>query len=140
VAAGVRQAHQPDTRRKHCVVDMITCSHCGSQKVNFYRQINKNGNQVVIARCQQCNGNPQPNVAFYKKSLFDLEKLPILEDYRTYAEPCAVCKQQVGTEYHHVAPRYLFGAECENWPGVWLCREHHKEWHDKVTPDMSRRA
>ena len=50
---------------------------------------------------------------------------------------CAVCgSYQV--ELHHFAPKYLFGDDSDNWPTAYLCREHHKQWHDIVTPNMCK--
>jgi hypothetical protein len=62
----------------------------------------------------------------------DLDKMPIIADYTTKAEPCAVCKSTDGVEYHHWAPRHIFGWECEKWPGAYLCPAHHAKWHEAV--------
>ena len=67
----------------------------------------------------------------------DPEELPIVNDYRGF-QKCAVCGAQI-TEYHHWAPRHLFGSDADKWPIGYLCPKHHAEWHDKVTPEMSRK-
>ena len=118
----------------------ITCEYCGSNLIAFGLQYNSSGSTVVIARCAGCGNSPQRKTPFYKKELFDLEALPVWNDYRTAEQVCAVLKcENKGAEYHHIAPRYLFGDECELWPGIWLCLYHHKRWHDIVTPKMRTR-
>lgn len=48
-------------------------------------------------------------------------------------DPCVVKDCTVTpTEYHHFAPRNTFGAECDQWPCLPLCREHHVDWHQRM--------
>lgn len=57
-------------------------------------------------------------------------------DYTKEGEPCTVCGK-LGTEWHHWAPQSLkdrFGKEWEKWPTAFLCKEHHRLWHNIVTP------
>jgi hypothetical protein len=57
------------------------------------------------------------------------ETLAVVQDLRRVNPPCVVCGQW-GTEFHHWAPKELFGrTEAEHWPTAWLCREHHVYWH-----------
>jgi hypothetical protein len=121
---------------------MVTnCKRCGSEYINKYRQIARNGAVTIILRCANCGENPTPATPFHGKAAFpEYETFPVLNDYREFGEPCAVrgC-DDIETEYHHFAPRHLFGNDAEDYPGAYLCRRHHKEWHDKVTPEMAKR-
>jgi hypothetical protein len=38
------------------------------------------------------------------------------------------------TDHHHTGPQDIFGSDCDHWPLVHLCADHHDEWHDRVTP------
>lgn len=61
-----------------------------------------------------------------------LERLTIADDYRSYDNPCAVCGNPE-TELHHWAPREFFPETCELWPISYLCKQHHQEWHSRIT-------
>ena len=108
----------------------MLCNHCGNAGV-IYRQINGNGNIVIVERCPVCRTNTRPKTPFLPKKDFEnIDDLPLWEDYQVDSEPCSVrgC-DRTDTEWHHFAPRHLFGHECEDWPGAWLCMHHHKMWH-----------
>ena len=47
---------------------------------------------------------------------------------------CEVCGSTVNIEYHHWAPRFLFGDEADKWLTSRLCKECHDRWHQIVTP------
>lgn len=67
-----------------------------------------------------------------QKDNFYIQRLR--NDYRGDIE-CAVCHIR-GGEYHHWAPQSLashFGDEWDDWPKVYLCRKHHRQWHEIVT-------
>lgn len=53
--------------------------------------------------------------------------------------PCEVCGTKGTTEVHHWAPRHLFGDDADRWPTGNLCRPCHVNWHQRVTPNMSKR-
>jgi hypothetical protein len=58
----------------------------------------------------------------------------IRNDYSTETR-CCVCGE-TGAQLHHFAPRSLadyFGNEWHSWPTVYLCQEHHRQWHEIVT-------
>jgi hypothetical protein len=65
--------------------------------------------------------------------------LPVFVDYRAPGERCEHCGGKDGVEYHHWAPRHLFGPTADKWPGAFLCGDCHTHWHRIVTPDMSRK-
>lgn len=59
--------------------------------------------------------------------------LPIVNDYISYADPCAYTGcDNIGSERHHYGPRAVFGDEADNWPVGPLCRPHHQEWHRRT--------
>ncbi|MBU2052495.1 hypothetical protein KKH13_04800 [Patescibacteria group bacterium] len=49
---------------------------------------------------------------------------------------CEVCGSVDNIEYHHCAPRHLFGDDADKWPISRLCRKCHIKWHQIVTPKM----
>lgn len=59
--------------------------------------------------------------------------IPVWSDYT--GERCAVCGA-IGGELHHWAPEALADKfpEWNSWPAAYLCRKHHREWHEVVTP------
>lgn len=118
---------------------MISCTKCGSNQISFGVHINYSGATTVIARCDKCGRNPDAKKPFYNVKDFDIQSLPVFIDDRPNSEPCAVCGTRKGTQYHHFAPKHLFGFDAEKWPGAYLCDEHHKEWHNKVTPNMAKK-
>ena len=62
----------------------------------------------------------------------DVDALPVKE---IAASPrCTRCGER-GAELHHWAPRALF-CDAEYWPKDYLCKECHKVWHDRVTPNL----
>lgn len=117
------------------------CEKCGlDEPVELVRTLASNGASLVYWECQQHHGNIRPAAWIAHKKLLDknidIEDLPIVENYENDHE-CVVCHKK-GCELHHFAPRYIFGAEeAEKWPKEYLCRDHHSQWHDLVTPNMS---
>ena len=47
---------------------------------------------------------------------------------------CERCYRS-GVEYHHWMPRAL-SEDADQWPGGYLCRSCHEEWHRLVTPGL----
>ena len=111
----------------------IRCQHCKNQ-ATFYRLIIASGAEVITVRCA-CGRIPVDGQPFFSKSRYAWGDLPLVDDYRKDAEPCARCGSKIGTEYHHWAPKHLF-SDPDKWPGSYLCKSCHKEWHDVVTPNM----
>lgn len=114
-------------------VTAMRCDRCGTMGV-VYRQVNGNGNVVIVERCPKCKTNTLPGRPFLSKGDFEnIGALPLWEDFTENSEPCAVkgCRN-LGSEYHHFAPRHLFGFECEGWPGAYLCKYHHDLWHKQT--------
>jgi hypothetical protein len=117
---------------------MVICQHCSSDNIIYFAQINSNGAQVVAPRCGKCGQIPVKGQPFVSKKDYAWESLPLLQNLALSSEPCVVCGE-LGTEYHHFAPRFLF-SDADSWPTAYLCARHHHEWHDKVTPDMAKKG
>lgn len=109
----------------------MRCEFCGCE-VGKFRQIHSNGAKVVIQRCLKCKRTPRHNQFLPRDSVPNWESLPLAEDYSRNSEPCCVegCTE-VGTELHHFAPRHLF-KNADEWPTGYLCKTHHREWHEKT--------
>lgn len=116
------------------------CCYCGSDKITRGKIVMASGAFHVIDRCTTCGKNARGGGHFIGKKEYsdqDTDAFPVFDDYSKSNPPCEVC-QSAGTEYHHWAPRFLFGDESPNWPGAWLCRLHHALWHKIVTPSMAK--
>ena len=84
----------------------------------------------VQAFCTEC-GNKDSRAL--PRHFIDPESCPVYNDKREGF--CMRCGK-FGTEEHHYAPKHLF-ADSWQWGTVRLCVDHHREWHQTVTPDMS---
>lgn len=121
----------------------IACVHCGvSLDADLVRTITTSGTSQVYWKCLRCKRNANGPGKFIEHSKITkygikIENIPVEKDYRT--ERCAVCGA-LGAEYHHWAPRHLFGDDADKWPGAHLCNKHHTLWHRLVTPLMSQRG
>ena len=109
----------------------MKCPRC-YRNCEVYKQINRSGSVVVVERCPVCRVAPDPKNSFLPKGQHNVDKLPVFEDYSQDAPRCVVegC-QNVGSEWHHFAPKHLF-EDAEKWPKEYLCQSHHKEWHEKT--------
>jgi len=110
----------------------MKCKNCKDVECKIYKQYNRSGSVVVVERCPSCRRNPNPQRAFLPKKEYNLDDLPLFEDYTEDAHGCEVngCTNR-GSEYHHFAPEHLF-EDFNDWPTGWLCMEHHDLWH-KIT-------
>ena len=119
------------------------CDHCHRQvKVLLVRTVSSSGVDMPWWQCTACNKPADAPIKFISHKLIkqrqiEIKSLPAVRDYHEL-EHCAVCGS-AGTEYHHFAPRHLFGEEADNWPTAYLCKKHHDTWHDLVTPNMGKR-
>lgn len=115
------------------------CSKCGSEKIKIGFAFRKNGSKVYPRYCEDCgtgcNGLASKQEA--SSVLYELKYLEFISSNisKLIGIGCHVCGDK-DVELHHIAPRHLFGSECELWPTVYLCKKHHKQWHDLVTPNM----
>lgn len=118
----------------------MKCPRCNDVECKVYKQINRSGSVVVVERCPACRNNPTPYRAFLPKKDYDIDTLPLFEDYMEDAHGCEVrgCENK-GSEYHHFAPKHLFD-NAEDWPTGWLCQGHHREWHKKTITGAYKRT
>lgn len=111
----------------------VTC-RCGKRRAAmWFVRVQSNGVRVGSLRCVVCAN--QIKTIGADKLGFDP---PVWADGKS-GVPCEVCGSTDGTEWHHWAPRHLFGDEAESWPMGALCRMCHRRWHAVVTPNMSQR-
>ena len=103
-----------------------------SDQVIRGKRIISNGTYQVIDYCIRCMCNANKTHILSHKQVEDLGDLPILGDYAKDAPPCDICGSRDGTEYHHWAVRHIFKDDADQWPGAFLCRSHHSEWHKKT--------
>ena len=66
--------------------------------------------------------------------------MPWVESTEDKREPCGVCREPALLELHHLAPREMFGDDCEKWPKVRVCRRCHECWHNVVNLYQERKA
>lgn len=120
------------------------CAHLSGSELGLL--ITRSGSTQIRRFCRDCE-RPE-TFSIPRKALemdgVDVGALPVMLDHREdkWANPpCERCGSHLGTEYHHWAPKHLFGAvEHHYWPGSYLCRACHDRWHNVVTPKMSRKA
>ncbi len=111
---------------------------CGGR---LWRDLTATGVKVR-AWCFKCQRSPtprQPFVAVRSLSPEVVDNLPQWPGEGGNDGPCAVCGTVGPREVHHWAPRHLFGADADKWPTANLCGACHRQWHDLVTPKMSKR-
>ena len=129
------------------------CKRCkSSHNVKLRKQYAASGAIQIMWYCLSCDRVADSQNAFISKStvqywiksgklkLSNIEDIPTAHDYRETAV-CAVCGQP-GAEYHHWLPQ-AFADDVENhsqWPGAYLCKKHHDEWHEIVTPYLPGRG
>ena len=107
----------------------MLCKKCKTEtKTRIVRTITASGSSQVWVQCLTCLQNANGG-GVYLKHPTSLEELPIFNDYRVHC--CEVC-WALGAEYHHWAPRYLFGDEADSWPTGYLCPHCHAYWHHVI--------
>ena len=127
-----------------------TCDVCEifGHNEHHSRKMTRNGQSQIYASCTRCEyvSLILPHSLFTSEQI---ETMPIFRDNRCSAcggngcelcvsTPCVRCRSYTAIEYHHWAPRHLFG-DADEWPGSLLCRDCHRLWHATVTPNMAKR-
>lgn len=123
------------------------CTNCKiTVSAVLHLNIGTNGAESFTWVCQRCNKrNPFRGDDYFiakekvsaKLTKEQIEFLPRLMQ-PAYCR-CVVCGSR-NAELHHWAPRAIFGNdECEQWPKDYLCKEHHDQWHLKVTPQLVKK-
>jgi hypothetical protein len=119
----------------------LTCANCHTMsEATLVRNITGSGTSQVYWKCNACHKNAVGTARFIQHALITgygikIDDIPTEKDYRV--EKCAVCGE-LGAEYHHWAPRHLFGDNADKWPTAYLCKAHHDEWHNILTPNMAK--
>lgn len=118
---------------------MQECKHCQSKNVKIGYAFKSNGQRVFPYYCEDCG---TVHTYYVKKVValkigYELKQVKFKSELNGYfnLNKCAVCGNSE-VELHHFAPYHLFGSEASKWPVAYLCKEHHKQWHDVVTPNM----
>lgn len=121
-----------------------SCKHCNKKKtVKLRKQYAANGAEQYMWYCLACDKPVDSQRPFIKKSLViswvkqgrlpSFESVPVVNDYRDNAA-CVVCGA-IGAEWHHWLPQCFYD-DVDNhvdWPGAYLCKPCHDEWHEIVT-------
>lgn len=100
-----------------------------------------NGTLQVIWICNWCGqkSTPVPQYLAAGHGII-IRDLPLIEDYAGLYARCIVrgCGSDE-VEWHHFGPQAIFGDEADKWGIVALCRRHHQEWGERVTPGLNPR-
>ena len=111
------------------------CCYCGGTSAQLMRQIFHNGSQNIVYVCDECGRHMDRLRVYWPKSILtgNIEDLPVLTDKRD-DQCCAVegCVSR-DVEWHHWAPKEFWGRDADHWPTVYLCRYHHRMWHDVMS-------
>lgn len=123
------------------------CAHCGATHVLLRKQRVSNGTYQIAWHCPVCGRWAELPVVWLKHEAVrallqkydtEIDDVPVITDYSDSC-PCIVCGNP--GEWHHWAPQsmaHLFGNDWMRWPTAPLCPEHHRLWHDLVTPNLRR--
>lgn len=99
-----------------------------------------NGSIQVIWSCGLCDyrSSSLPHYLAAERGI-DIRSLPIVEDYAGLYGRCVVrgCESDE-VELNHFAPQAIFGPTADDWPTGYLCVKHHREWGERVTPQLNR--
>jgi hypothetical protein len=99
-----------------------------------------NGSFQFRARCYECRRWASSSIAHaYVYSLgLRFTDIEVIRDARGYLAICSVrgCGSD-DVELNHFAPRAIFGTQADEWPTAFLCRKHHQEWGQRVTPQLN---
>ncbi len=113
----------------------MQCFRCGSTGVDFRKTIMQNGEIHIAAYCLAC-GRIATKDAYIPKKRFTAAHIASMTIENDYSDGDLVCCvdgcSNSDVEWHHFAPRGLFGDTAEKWPKGWVCRKHHREWHERT--------
>lgn len=121
----------------------MECFRCGGTRIEFRKTIMQNGQTSIGAYCLQCNRLATKETCIPKRRFTDgqIANMAIEHDYSQHDNVCCVkgCNRH-DVEWHHFAPRYLFGDAADNWPVGPLCVLHHRMWHAALKGLLMRRC
>jgi hypothetical protein len=110
----------------------------GADPDGFGVRLVADGSTQVVWTCTGCGHRSTPITHYMAQGWgIDIAALPVVADYAGVYGRCSVhdCTEN-GAQLHHFAPTGIFGAEADYWPVGYLCRRHHAEWHQRVTPGL----
>lgn len=99
-----------------------------------------NGTFQLVWTCGRCaySSSSVPHaIATGAVGVF-VDELPWLADYVGNNPPCQVdgCDESA-TEEQHWFPRAVDAEKAARYPKGYLCRRHHEEWGNLVTPNLN---
>jgi len=121
------------------------CAHCGGDGVVMRRQIIANGTPQFAWHCTARSRWALTPPQWIKHDILRRqlakqgaapEDIPVVGDWSD-AIPCVICGEP--GEVHHWSPQAYseyFGDGWHLWPTAALCRLHHRQWHEIVTPEL----
>lgn len=121
-------------------MDAITtkraCRRCGHWYLHeLFVVVASNGARQVRGRCVRCSTESE-NIGHDALRFLGIDPntIPVARDYAVEfaRHPCVVCGSRY-TEFHHWAPRAIFGDAAENYPGDYLCTDCHVDWHRRMS-------
>lgn len=109
-----------------------SCRLCGHRNGYLGHVVKSNGSIGIRWVCDRCE---KPSLTDIPHSFIDpipshaLPKVFDHSDQPSLMPGCQVCDRQA-EEFHHWAPLAIF----PDWPdaGVYLCQDHHREWHARM--------
>jgi len=106
------------------------------QNEDLHAIVTSNQRTQFKLKCRGCGATtgalPHVLVAQWGFGASDIVRVRQNEPYAH--EPCSYLRCDAATtEYHHFAPYNTFGNDANNWPVMPLCREHHQEWHRRMS-------
>lgn len=125
----------------------ISCANPHSQQITKYHWrvhrsnmlgviIQADGRRKYVIRCPECDLNLGTPTHAIADELIRRGYSPVIIRINSPSNysPCAYrdCGNP-GIDRHHWAPRNVFGIwDCDNWPVSFLCKDHHREWHNRM--------
>lgn len=104
-------------------------------------RIASSGAYALLVWCRECErwATGAISLAYLERFGLKAQDIPVVSDYRGSLGRCSVkgCESE-DVELNHFAPQATFGSESWNWPTGYLCRTHHREWGERVTPHLNR--
>lgn len=123
---------------------------CGSRHPDRFRdppaadlglRIASSGAYALLAWCHECGRWASGAIPTYHLDRLGLraDDIRVVADHRGSLGRCSVrgCDSE-DVELNHFAPQATFGEASWDWPTAYLCRRHHREWGERVTPHLNR--
>lgn len=109
---------------------------------HLYQHITQSGSECYEWRCDDCHRpNPYGDRGIFipkewVRNNLTRQQIATLPIIRADGElKCRKCGA-IGAEWHHWAPKGIFGGEADEWPVDPLCKKCHDQWHRMVTPQL----